>query len=102
MSWKEMSSMVRRVQFAKLALEARESMAQLCRRFGISRKTGYKWKQRFEREGCRGMRDKIRRPQRSPRQTSEEWLKWIRKARRVHRTWGSRKLAPRLRQQQPG
>lgn len=94
-----MSSVVRRLQFAKLALQDQESMAQLCRRFGISRKSGYKWKERFEQEGYRGLRNKVRRPQRSPRQISEQWLKRIRRLRRRHRTWGSRKLAARLRRE---
>jgi len=44
MSWKELSSVVRRLAFVKLALKAQQSMSQLCRLFGLSRKSGYKWK----------------------------------------------------------
>lgn len=47
MSWKEISSVVRRLQFVKLALKAQQSMSQLCRRFGMSRKSGYKWMARL-------------------------------------------------------
>src|SRR6266478_5297188 len=102
MSWKEISSAVRRLAFVKLALKAHKGMSQLCRKFGISRKSGYKWKARFEREGRRGLRDLSRRPHRSPRQVSVEWLKRIRRLRRRHRSWGSKKLRVRLSKEYPG
>ena len=102
MSWKELTSVVRRLQFVKLALKAQQSMSQLCRRFGMSRKSGYKWRARFEREGPRGLRDRACRPHRSPRRTSAEWLGRIRRLRRRRRSWGSRKLAARLRKEYPG
>ena len=102
MSWKELSSVVRRLRFVKLALKAQQSMSQLCRRFGMSRKSGYKWVARFEREGPRGLRDRVCRPHRSPRQTSWEWLVRIRRLRRRYWSWGGRKLAARLRKECPG
>lgn len=102
MSWKEISSVVRRLAFVKLALKAHKSMSQLCRRFGISRKTGYKWKNRFEQDGRRGLRDRLRRPHRCPRQVSVVWLKRIREIRRRHRSWGSKKLRARLCKEYPG
>lgn len=101
MSLKKMSLLARRLQFVKLVLKARQSMSQLCRLFGFSRKSGYKWKARFESEGRRGLRDHSSCPKRSPRQLSAEWLKRIRGLRRRHRTWGSRKLAARLRKEYP-
>jgi putative transposase len=101
MLWKELSTVVRRLRFVKQALKAQQSLSQLCRRFGMSRKSGYKWLARFEREGPRGLRDRACRPHRSPRQTSGEWLKRIRRMRRRHRNWGSRKLAARLRKEYP-
>lgn len=101
MSWKEMACVVRRLQFVKVALEAQQSMVQLCRVFGFSRKSGYKWKERFEQHGIRGLRDRVRRPHRSPRRTSTTWLSRIRGLRRRHRSWGSRKLAARLCREYP-
>lgn len=98
MSWKEISRLAKRLRFAKLALKAQQSMSQLCRVFGISRKTGYQWKRRLEREGRRGLRDRSSCPCRSPRRTPAMWVKRIRRMRRRHRSWGSRKLAARLRQ----
>ncbi len=102
MSWKEVTCVVRRLEFVKLALKAHQSLSQLCRRFGMSRKSGYKWLGRFEREGPRGLRDRSCRPHRSPRRLSAEWLKRIRWLRRQRRSWGSRKLAARLRRDYPG
>src|SRR5580765_7851290 len=101
MSLKEFSALARRMKFAKLALKAQQSMSQLCRLFGLSRKSGYKWKRRFEREGPRGLRERTRRPEGSPQRTSPEWLKRIRQLHRRHRSWGSRKLAARLGKEYP-
>jgi transposase InsO family protein len=101
MFWKKMSVMVRRLEFVKLALRGQQNMSQLCRRYRISRKTGYKWKARFEEDGQRGLRDRSRRPHRSPQQVAWKWVQRIRRLRRRHRSWGSKKLHARLRQQYP-
>lgn len=102
MTWKETASVIRRLQFAKLVLKAQQSMAQLCRLFGFSRKSGYKWKARFLQEGRRGLQDRTSRPHRSPGRISSKWLTRIRQLRRGHWSWGSRKLAARLRKEYPG
>lgn len=102
MSWKALTQVVRRLQFVKLALKAQQCMSQLCRQFRISRKCGYKWLHRFEQEGKRGLVDQPRRPHRSPRRTNEKWLKRLRRLRRRHRSWGSRKLRARLTREYKG
>jgi len=66
MSWKSISLVQARVGFVKLALKAQQSFAEVCRIFRISRKTGYKWKRRFLRQGLGGLRDRSRRPKGSP------------------------------------
>jgi putative transposase len=101
MPWKSISLIQARVRFVKLLLKAQQPLAQVCRIFGISRKTGYKWKQRFGEQGGRGMRDQSRRPQRSPGRTPKRWLKAIRQLRRRHRRWGAKKIRQRLRGQFP-
>jgi len=101
MSWKSISLVQARVRFVKLLLKAQQPMAQVCRIFGISRKTGYKWKGRFGEQGRRGMHDRSRRPVGSPRRTPERWLKAIRRLRRRHRRWGAKKIRQRLRRQFP-
>jgi transposase InsO family protein len=64
----------------------------LCRQFGISRKTGYKWLKRYQEEGLGGLADQSRRPQHSPNQTLPEVEQVIMEARQAHPAWGSRKL----------
>ncbi len=92
MTWKKLSVVVRRLQLVKLALKNQESLSQVCRRFGMSRKSGYKWLARFQRGGLPGLRDRECRPHRSPRQISSEWVGRIRRLRRRYKSWGSRKL----------
>lgn len=77
-------------------------MSRLCRLFGMSRPTGYKWKRRFEREGVRGLQERSCRPHRSPQQLWTVWVKRVRRLRRKHGSWGSRKLIVGLRRDYPG
>ena len=54
MAWKEMDIMSLRLEFVELALreaEATANISELCRRFSISRKTGYKWIERYKQHG---------------------------------------------------
>jgi putative transposase len=97
MTWEKFSIVARRLKFVKLVLRDQRSMSRLCAQFGYSRKTGYKWVKRFLEQGRAGLKDLSRRPGRCPSQTSTGWLKEIRRLRRRYRSWGSRKLAARLR-----
>ena len=63
MPWKESSVMDERVRFV-IRVKDGESMASLCREFGICRKTGYKIFQRYEECGLEGLTDRARRPHR--------------------------------------
>ena len=65
---------------------------ELCREFGISPKTGYKWKERFIAEGLYGLKDESRRPRTSPEALSEEIVCRVVKLKTAHRFWGARKL----------
>jgi transposase len=55
MPWKEVSLMSLRREFVQLAQGPKMSLAELCRRFNISRKTGYKWLTRYKEEGVKGL-----------------------------------------------
>jgi len=68
------------------------TMAELCRHYGIARKTGYKILSRWEVCGAEGLKDLSRRPHRHPNQTSEAIEAQILEARRTHMRWGPRKL----------
>jgi transposase InsO family protein len=77
-------------------------MSDLCREFGISRKTGYKMLARFEEHGPRGLFDISRRPQRLARAMSPEVRELILGTKRAHPTWGPRKLRSWLEGAHPG
>jgi transposase InsO family protein len=67
-------------------------MKELCARYGVSRKTGYKWLERFEEEGRRGLANRSRAPHRCPHKIGDEVAIAICEARRRHPDWGPRKL----------
>ena len=100
MPWKEMSTMSQRVEFAVLASLEGANMSALCRRFGISRETGYKWRTRYEAEGESGLLDRARRPLRSPDRTSAALEQRVLAARDEHPAWGGRKLHQYLEKKQ--
>jgi putative transposase len=92
MPWNIKSVMGQRVAFTRTLLRGEKSFSWLCRFFGISRPTGYKWKHRFLSEGRRGLKDLSRRPRRMPRQLQRCWVKRIARFRRAHPHWGPKKL----------
>lgn len=96
MPWKERSVMSERIAFVQQASQPGVNFSQLCDDFGISRKTGYKWLRRYQREGAAGLADRSRRPRRMPRKTSWEVEQAVLQLRRQHPVWGGRKLHARL------
>ena len=92
MAWKWVRPMDERVRFVWDVQRGFESVSQLCRQFGISRKTGYKWMARYEAEGIEGLRERSRRPRRSPTRTDEHWVRTVVEQRRAHPRWGPKKL----------
>jgi transposase InsO family protein len=96
MSWDIKDIFARRLEFVTLALAGGVGMAELCRRFNISRKTGYKWCTRFHRAGEAGLQDKARSPVRRANQTAATMEVVVLALRRRHPTWGPRKLQRRL------
>lgn len=99
MPWKVQTNMSQRKAFIQRALEVDVNFSQLCREFGISRKTGYKWLERYQQDGLAGLQERSRRPQHSPKQTSAEMEAQIIAARQQHPAWGARKLKALLSQE---
>jgi putative transposase len=97
MPWKTPSLISGREHFALAALRADQCFAALCRQFGISRKTGYKWLARFRTSGVAGLRDQSRRPQRHPHQIAARWQRAVRALRKARPHWGAKKIRARLR-----
>jgi Helix-turn-helix domain len=66
MPWEEVTRVSLREEFVQLAIQTGVDRRELCRRFGISPKTGYKWLRRYRSAGSDGLQDGSRRPHRSP------------------------------------
>lgn len=64
----------------------------LCQEYGISTKTGYKWRERLLRQGLEGMGEESRRPRSSPKQLSESQVCEMVKLKLAHQHWGPRKI----------
>ncbi len=91
MPWQEMSTMNQREEFVRLARLEGVNRRELCRRFGISAQTGYKWLRRFE--AGEPLEDRSRRPKVSPQQVCPEVEEAILSVRAQHPAWGARKIA---------
>ena len=96
MPWKEVSIMSQRLEFVSLATAENANVRHLCRCFGISSATAYKWLDRFQADGANGLGDRSRRPQHSPSRTTTEMEETVTKLRGKHPAWGGRKLETRL------
>src|SRR6266508_1531967 len=101
MPWSEVSPMDQRRFFIKDWQRRTFTFVELCGRYGISRKTGYKWVARFEEDGMQGLAERSRRPQSSPNATPPDLEDKIVELRRRHPTWGPKKLLWILEQRHP-
>lgn len=96
MAWKDVTAMSQREEFVVLASAEGANVSALCGRFGVSRKTGYKWLARYAAEGSAGLVDQSRRPWVPAGQTSVAWEQRVLAMRVAHPAWGGRKLRRRL------
>ena len=96
MPFKEWSTMQARQEFVSLASREGANVREVCRRFGVSPTTGYKWLARHAQEGLEGLREHSRRPEHSPQRTPASVEQLILDLRDRHPAWGARKLRTRL------
>lgn len=92
MAWQEVSKMMSKLQFVELALRSELPFSELCKRFNISRPTGYKLIKRYKEEGKSGLADRSRRPKTSPKRTNASIEEQIIELRQKHPCWGGRTL----------
>lgn len=92
MPWKETTTMSLRTEFIHLARLEGANLSLLCRRFGISRKTGYKWLKRYQEGGESALADRSRRPRHSPQRSSVDTEALVVEVRQAHPAWGGRKI----------
>lgn len=92
MPWEEVTIMAQRTEFVERALKECANVRALCREFGITPRTGYKWLRRYREQGETGLYDRSRRPKCSPRRSSPSTEDAVLKVRAAHPSWGGRKI----------
>ena len=101
MPWKESGPMDERLAFVRDAHRDRFTMSELCARYGVSRRVGYKWLARFEAEGRPGLTDRSRAPHHRPHRLAERLVELFVTERTAHPFWGARKLLTVLAKRHP-
>lgn len=101
MPWTETEPMKERMRFVVEAERGLYSMSELCARYGISRRTGYKWLDRYAAHGPVGLQERSRAPHRCPHRIEAGMAAAIVEVRRRHPSWGPRKLLAWLEERQP-
>lgn len=100
MAWRETSEMEERMKFVLACKSKAYQMAELCRKYGISRQCGYKWWERYRQEGLAGVREHSRATQSCPHRTADEVVKVLIEERKRF-GYGGKKIIARLRQNRP-
>ena len=102
MAWRVSSVMEEKLRFVFEYEREEHSMAELCRRFEISRETGYVWLRRYRLMGAEGLLELNRSPLVHPNQTAAALQEAVLELRQAHMTWGPRKLKRVLERDRPG
>ena len=84
--------MEQKQRFISLVQSGRFTMMELCQEFGITRKTGHKWKARHALGGSAGLEEHSRAPKTVTCRTSQEIERWIVTEKRLHPRWGPKKI----------
>ena len=92
MGWTETCAMDERMRFVEAVACEEETMAALCRRFGISRQCGYKWLARYASEGVAGLAERSRAPHDHPQALDADAIERCLRVRRAHPSWGPVKV----------
>lgn len=101
MSWRETCAMKERIGLMAELERGERTMSELCRVFGISRKTGYKWSARYREHGIAGLEDQSRAPHTRPYVVGEPVKVALLELRARHPDWGPVKLLDWLRPRHP-
>jgi len=91
MPWKKTEPMDQRIEFGLKALRA-DNFRALCAEYGVSPKTGYKWRERLLRWGTEGLVEQSRRPKGHADQLSPEVICEMVRLKQLHPYWGPRKI----------
>ena len=101
MCWKETCAVDERMRFMLAVERQEETFAAVCRRFGVSRNTGYRWLERYEAAGVGGLRDRSRAPHSHPQAIGAATAERCLDVRRAHPSWGPVKVRAYLERNHP-
>src|SRR5882724_5606039 len=101
MGWMETCAVDERMRFVIAAEKHEEAFAAVCRRFGVSRRVGYKWLARYQEAGVEGLFDRSRAPLHHPQTIAEEIAERCLAVRRTHPSWGPLKVLAYLERRAP-
>lgn len=101
MPWRELEPMEQRLELIREYESGLLTMTELIAQYGISRKTAYKWLERYEQDGVRGLADRSRRPHQSPHAMPRDVVEAVVALRRRHPHWGPKKLLRVLHRRHP-
>lgn len=101
MAWKVSCVMDERLKFVAEYLDGNESMAALCRKYGISRRVGYKWLNRYEAEGVKGLDDRSRAPHHHPNAVDAAIEDAVITMKRKYMDLGPKKIRTKLEEAHP-
>jgi len=99
--WKQTSRETEQIRFIRRWQVGGLTFVDLCRQYGVSRKTGYKRVHRFQAYSWEGLRDRNRTPRRHPNRTPRAVAERLIEARQAYPTWGPKKLVAWLRASEP-
>lgn len=92
MPWKETDAMKEKRAFIDAMLKQSKPFVELCREYGISEKTGYKWRSRFLEQGYAGLEEESRAPREHPNSIDGDSAAELIRLRLAHPSWGGKKL----------
>jgi len=101
MGWMETCAVEERMRLVMAVEERTEAFAAVCRQFGVSRRTGYKWLERYRVEGGEGLLDRSRAPLHHPQAVTAAIAERCLGVRREHPTWGPLKVRAWLERRAP-
>ena len=101
MGWTETCAVDERMRFVIAAEKHEEPFAVICRRFGVSRRVGYKWVARYQEAGVEGLLDRSRAPLHHPQAIADAMAERCLAVRRAHPSWGPLKVRAYLERRAP-
>jgi len=101
MAWGEVKVMNQRLAFIEECQAKELKFAEICRRYEISRKTGYKWLNRYQDDSINGLADRSRAPKTQAGATDDSLIKSILDLKHLHSTWGPKKILGELKRYSP-